>query len=230
MKLACWGWWNSPFTYTESAHSVKNLLRPERTDIKFFRGRGWCAARGHNDALEQCLAWGADVLLSVGHDQIYDEDFILRMLQRFREAGSRGIVHALVPFRGFEKRNKDMKPFQPPCWRVDGDLNTWKGIVREPDRLHVVTRADGDFVRCHMLGSGAMIFSRTLIEKMKKPWFWEIISDKEGFNSPHNGDVEFTVRAQREMGVEMWVDTTIKIKHSTVFNIDDTWEGADARL
>ena len=226
MKLACWGYWSSPFTYTESAHSVKNLLRPERAEVKFFRGKGWCAARGHNDALEQSLAWGADVLLTVGHDQVYDEDFIVRMLQRFREVGSRGMVHALVPFRGTGIENANMKPYQPPCWRVDGDLMTWKGMHREPHRVHAVTPADGPFVRCHMLGSGAMMFSRTLIESMKKPWFWEVI-EKERFNTPHNGDVEFTVRAQRETKEIMWVDTTINIRHSNVGNIEYDWGGHD---
>ena len=47
-----------------------------------------------------------------------------------------------------------------------------------------------------------------------KPDTWEIV---------HGEDATFALRMQQALGIEGWVDTTIRVRHAHVFAIDETF-------
>ena len=110
MKLAVGITWESPFMFSETVDSILGLERPNGYEIKFFRGRGWCPARRHNSVCEQSMEWGADLILLIGGDEVYEPDLIKRLVARYEEGYE--MISAMVPCRGFISWN-DMKPFQP---------------------------------------------------------------------------------------------------------------------
>ncbi len=66
------------------------------------------------------------------------------------------------------------------------------------------------------------MFPAGLLEKIKKPWLSDVLVGDNGQRQP-NADCFFTWRLQSEAGAQMWVDTTIKVKHCQVFEIDETF-------
>ena len=76
------------------------LRHPEGVEVDFFQGRGWSPACRHNHAVEQGMAWGADHLVILGADQVYEPDLLERLMARRREGYE--VVAALVPTRGGE--------------------------------------------------------------------------------------------------------------------------------
>ena len=101
--------WESPFMYSDCVDSLLALERPPGWTVTFHRGRGWGPARRHLDACEKALAAGADLLLILGGDQVYEPDLLCRLAQRWAEGYE--TVAALVPARGYIAKNEGMLPF-----------------------------------------------------------------------------------------------------------------------
>jgi len=222
MKLGVFYPWSSPFTFTGFTENMLNLVRPDGVDVRFFRGEGWCPARRHNDGCEKALDWGADLILCLGTDQVYPEDLLPRLIQRYQETG--GVITALVPFRGHIDW-QDMKPFQKLAWRVETKF-TQQPDGRIVQAAHntpmLLNPVDGDLQRVHLIGSGVLMFHRDHILSMKKPWFYERV-DQETMHRVADMDSHFVWRLQQEAGATVWADMTIDVKHLHVFAIDDTF-------
>lgn len=224
MKLAVGITWESPFMFSETVDSILGLERPDGYEIKFFRGRGWCPARRHNSVCEQALEWGAELILLIGGDEVYEPDLIKRIVARYEEGYE--MVAAMVPCRGFVSWN-DMKPFQPMAWQLvpqDGIPRPFRSLQQDPDLVRVIKREDGDIVPVNFIGSGCIFFQRGHLEAMSRPWFSETLLEDEGFNRVSNQDCRFIWRLQLESAARCWVDTTIMIKHLHIFAIDDTYQ------
>ncbi len=226
MKLAVGYPWSSPFVYTEFTDSTLNMEHPEGCEVKYFRGVGWCPARRHIDLCEQALKWGADLICIIGADQVHPPDMLERLVRRFHEGYE--LVAALVPVRGYVGW-QDMKPFQSMAWRLKtnsetGNMDTgcYHGMDVDADKIHVVTRADGDIVKANFIGSGVLLFHRDHLLSLKKPWFKETIIE-ESQKRIANMDCTFVWRLQNEGGAFLWVDTTIEVKHLQIFPIDDSY-------
>ena len=221
-KLAVCYPWDSPFAYTQFVDSVLNLQKPEGVEIRFFRGTGWCSARRHTDLCEKALAWGADAILIIGTDQIYPEDLLPRLLARYKETGG-DIITALVPFRGYVGW-QEMKPFQPLAWRLVGDgTRPFRGVDKDPDMMKCVNMTNGDFQRVNIIGTGAILFRRDHLLAVKRPWFYDQV-DRNTLHLMNDMDAKFIWRLQTEAKANMWVDTTIKVKHLHIFQIDETFQ------
>ncbi len=211
-KLAVGYPWESPFIYSAGVERMLNMQAPPGHEMRWFRGKGWCQARMHTDLCEQALAWGADRICILGSDQIHPEDMLPKLVGHM-DAGC-GAVSAMIPFRGYLS-NQDLPPFGKIAWRKVGD-----GTKELPV---TIDRSDGDLQAIDFIGSGAIMFRADDLRKLKKPWFWDRMEDSDRQVRLSNFDVEFVLALQKELGVQMWVDTTIDVRHLHVFEIDETF-------
>jgi hypothetical protein len=227
MRLAVVTPWSSPFIWTKFTENLANLLaafrRPEWA-AHFFMGRGCDPAARHVDMCQQGLDWGADVLCIIGADQVHPLDMLNRLLDRYYATGG-GVISALVPFRGFVA-GQGMTPFQPMGWRIrsgKGGLREFQGLDQAPDMFEPIDPKAGDLQRIDVIGSGVLLFDRAVLEALKPPWFYYHV-DPITMQRVADMDSRFVWRLRDEVQVDVWCDTTIKVKHIHPFEIDDTWQ------
>lgn len=221
--------WSSPFMFTDFVDATVNMRHPEGAEVRYFRGEGWCPARRHIHFCEQALDWGADLICIIGADQIHPEDMLERLVERFNEGYE--VVCALVPCRGFIHW-QPMKPYQPMMWRWktneevgDTKLRVYESMKKHADMLHVIDPKDGVMQRVNFAGSGVTLFHRDHLLALEKPWFEENINhERKDFSRIASMDVTFIWRLQMEANAKVWVDTSIKVKHASVFQIDETFQ------
>jgi len=232
MKLAFGVPWSSPFIWTRHYETMMNLQRPkaamnslgqlEPLETRYFRGQGWCPARRHADLCEQALAWGADLIVVMGADQIHPEDTLVRLVQRWNEGYE--VISALVPARGYVGWT-DMQPFQPVAWRLKrgvGDLRALNASRREDSVIELIDRAAGDVQEINFIGSGVLMFHREHLLSLQKPWFSETYNP-ETMARLASMDTTFVWRLQVEAGARVYVDTTLQVKHLHGFEIDESY-------
>jgi len=215
-KLAvCWVW-TSPFVWSEFAESILKLRHPAGYEVNFFRGRGWSPACRHNHACEQAVAWGADHILILGADQVYEPDMLERLVAR-REAGHE-VVAALVPARCYIDDMK-MKPFARMAWRIK---SSDKPISWDRAQIAAIDPEAGDMQRIDFIGSGVIMFDREHLLALRKPWFFETVNEQTQQRTACM-DTKFCFRLRSEAYAQVWVDTTIKVRHLHAFQIDETF-------
>lgn len=217
-KLAvCWIW-TSPFVWADFAESALQLRHPAGYEVGFFRGKGWSPACRHNHACEQAVGWGADHILILGADQLYEPDLLERLVAR-REHGCE-VISALVPMRGFIPDSGMRKPFQKMAWRIRS-----KGLAAiEWNRadLEAIDPMDGDLQRIDFIGSGVLMFDRDHLLALRRPWFFEKV-DQQTQQRTACMDSTFVYRLRSEAYAQVWVDTTIQVRHLHAFQIDETF-------
>lgn len=206
MKLAVCYPGNIPTFYAVAVESLLNIRRPENYEISWFRGLGWCQARRRTDVVEKALAWDADLIVSFDMDQVYEPDILERLVARIEDGYS--CVSALVPSRG--KSPALDRPFQGTGWRLDGT------------KYIPVTPEDGEMVRAEFPTHACCIFKAFDISRLNKPWY-ENKYDLKNWEEVEGEDSRFFLRMNRELSVDTWIDTTIKVKHCNVFKIDETY-------
>lgn len=234
MKLAFGIPWTSPFVFTQYHDAMLNLERPvealnvlgqmEPLQTRFFRGVGWSPARRHISLCEQALAWGADLILILGADQVHPEDTLTRLIARWNDPQYHGsVISAMVPSRAYIGW-QPMEPFQPMAWVLKGPTDT-DAVLRgeEMNDTRVIRRSDGEMVRINFIGSGVLMFHRDHLLALDQPWFQENINPKT-YERLASMDTGFVWRLQTDAGATVWCDTTILVKHLHIFGVDDTFE------
>jgi hypothetical protein len=223
MRLVVGYPWASPFFYTKTVDSLLNLRHPEGVDVQFVRGTGWCPARRHISLCEKALEAKADLILIVGADQVYEPDMLERLIQRHKDGYE--VVSALVPLRGHTDW-QEMKPFQKMAWRIkpssEPRIRTYHGMKRDTGMMEVIDPSAGDMQEINFIGSGVIMFEPDHLLALKKPWFGERY-DTKTYQRLATMDTTFTWRLQMEAGARVWVDTTIRVDHLHIFEIDETY-------
>ena len=197
--------------------------KPQTMATRFIRGPGWCPARRHMEACEIALSWGADLICIVGADQIYPQDMLPRLIERWNQGYE--VIAAMVPTRGYMP-HMQMKPFQPMAWRIPNseDGATKIKVCHDVEKLvDPIDPTEGDVQRVNFIGSGVLMFHRDHLLALKKPWFYETI-DPDTFGRLACMDTKFVWRLQMEAGAKIWADTTIKVKHIHDMEIDETFQ------
>ena len=229
LKLAVVFPWSSPFIWTATTESMLNLRHPEGCEVRFIRGGGWCPARRHIEGCQKAVDWGADYILIVGSDQVYEPDLLERLIARTQQGYD--VVAALVPARGYFGRNK-MRPFQPMAWRLKTtdqlgsmEVREYRGYQTDGDMIEVVELQPGDeeMQQINFIGSGVLMFHTDYLLSLDKPWFFEKY-DATTMERHASMDTTFVWRLQDEAFATIWLDTAIKIKHIHPFEIDDTFQ------
>lgn len=234
MKLAFGVPWTSPFGWTRHHDTMMNLERPplarnvygqlEPLETKYFRGTGWCPARRHIHLCEQALAWGADLILILGADQIYDPDLLTRLMDRWNDPPYTGqALCAMVPSRAYIGW-QPMDPFQPMAWVLTKPENA-DAVLRgeEMNSTRVIRREEGPMQKVNFIGSGVLMFHRDHLLALAQPWFRETVNPQT-YERLASMDTGFVWRLQTEGGADVWCDTTIRVTHLHPSEIDDSWQ------
>ena len=227
VKLALVTPWSSPFIWRKFSLNVANMIAGFQRDgwgVRFFMGNGVDPAARHNDMIQQGLDWGAHMICIIGADQIHPEDMLNKLINRWYETEG-GVISALVPFRGYSPW-QDMKPFQPMGWRIvnpDPSVREFRNFTEDPDMFIPIDPEDGDLQKVDVIGSGVLMFSSDVIEALDKPWFWY---KREHETQQRSADMDTMMvwRLRSEVQVQVWVDTTIKVKHIHDFEIDESFQ------
>lgn len=198
-----------PSVYMASFSSMVNIERPAGHQVKWFRGVGWCQARRRTHACEQAIEWGAKRIVQLDADQVYEADVLERLVAR-QDEGYR-VVAAMVPGRGYVERS-GVRPFQRLAWRTAAD-----GRSAEP-----ITPEDGEIVEARFPTSACSILYAEDLVRLSRPWFFNTYKP-EDWSIVHGEDGTFFWRMEKELGVTSYVDTTIRVKHAHVFEIDETF-------
>lgn len=193
--------------FATSFHSIANIVAPPGCEVRWFRGGGWCQARRRIHAAEQALDWGADLIATLDIDQVYDPDILCRLVDRHDKGAD--VIAAMVPMRGYVA-SSGMRPFQRLAWRfADGQF-----VPVDPE--------DGELQSCEFPTSAAMLFSAEFLRRLSKPWYYTT-HKPDDWSQVHGEDATFVLRMQRELGITAWVDTSIRVRHAHVFEIDETF-------
>lgn len=214
--------WSSPFIWTDATDNMLNLTRPKDIPIKFVRGKGWCPARRHIDICERALKWGASHILIIGADQIHPLDLIPRLVARVKEGYE--VITAMVPTRGHIP-GQNTGPFQPMAWQFKPNtkLEYYRGMEESMHMVKLIDPAEGDVQRVDFIGSGCIMFPVSILLALDFPWFYEVYGEKT-LTRRSTMDSTFMFRLRWEGGAQCWVDTTIKIRHLNIFEIDDSYQ------
>lgn len=209
--------------FTQFVEAALNIQCPDGYTMRWFKGPGWSPARRHTTAVEAALAWGADLLVILGSDQVYDEDVICRLVARFEACGE--IIAALVPSRGYVGW-QEMAPFQRMAWRIKRSgrvtLEEANALVGQLNDIEVIDPGAGDMQRIDFIGSGCVLFHRDHLLAMKRPWFSEQFNP-ETYERLASMDTRWIWNMAQASGAQAWVDTTIRIRHLHIFPIDETY-------
>jgi len=223
MKIAVGYPWSSPFVFTNFVDSILNLKAPEGCEVRYFRGSGWSPSRRHVHVCEQAIKWGADYICILGTDQVYENDMLCRLYDHVK-SGRAEVISALVPVRGYVAW-QPMKPFQPMAWRFKAnkpeEYRSYRCMDLDGDMLEVVSPGQG-LQRINFIGSGVLMFHVDHLLALKKPWFYETVTVEDQTRTA-NMDCTFVWRLQHEAYAFVTCDTDIKVKHSHIFDIDETY-------
>lgn len=227
-KIALVTPWSSEFISMKFALNVARMIARFRRpgwDIDLFMGRGVDPAARHVDMCLQALDWDADLLCIIGADQIHPLDMIDRLIDRYEQTEG-GVISALVPFRGYVPW-QHMRPFQPMGWRIRNNngqaVKRFEGMLKTPEMFVPIDPADGDLQRVDVIGSGVLLFDAATLQALAKPW-WYYQVDPETMQRVADMDTKMVWRLRSEVQADVWVDTTIQVKHLHTFEIDETFQ------
>lgn len=227
-KLAVVYPWASPFIWTACVDSMLNLRHPEDTEVRYFRGHGWCSASRHLRGCRAAVEWGADYVLIVGSDQVYEPDMLERLMARIDEGYD--VVAAMVPARAYVGW-QEMRPFQPMAWRFKNmaqlgvnSVQSYRGMMQSAHLVEVVEHDPAQpMQQINFIGSGVLLFPTDCLLALKDPWFFEIFNSVT-YDRLASMDTNFVWRLQWEAFASIWVDTSIEVKHIHPFEIDRTFQ------
>jgi hypothetical protein len=227
-KLAVVYPWASPFIWTACVDSMLNLRHPKETTVRYFRGAGWCSASRHLRGCQAAVEWGADYIVIVGSDQVYEPDMLERLMARVDEGYE--VLAAMVPARCYVGW-QEMRPFQPMAWRFKTTeqlgsiaMRPYRGMMVDADMVEVVEPdPDQPMQRIHFIGSGVLLFATDLLTSLQMPWFYETFNP-ETMERIASMDTKFVWRLQFEALADLWLDTSIEVKHIHPFEIDHTYQ------
>lgn len=149
-----------------------------------------------NDLVEQAINSGCTHLIMMDTDQVYPEDTIFKMMGHNKNVVSAPVHRRYPPFDLILFRN------------IDGKM------VPVPDD----ERYTGDLIKIDSTGTGCILYNIEVFLKIDPPWF-EITTEN---GAPLGEDINFC-RKLRRIGEPVYVDTSIKIPHLAMVEINRTF-------
>ena len=194
-----------PTVFMRAFQSIVNIDTPADCEVRWFCGLGLNQGRRRVRAAEAAIEWGAELIAQLDVDQVYEPDILQRLVDR--HDGGYTFVAAMVPGRGHMSGTD--KPFTRLGWKLKG---------RE---FVSVDPSEGDIQKAEFPCSNATLCRADDMIRLSKPW-WDFRYDEDG-NQTAGEDATFAFKMYQELGVQGYVDTTIKVGHCHVFQIDDTF-------
>lgn len=174
------------------------------------------------------MEWGADWILILGADQVYEPDLLERLMGRVDEGYE--VIAAFVPARCFLGW-QNMRPFQPMAWRFKNmqqlgtnGVSRYRGMKLDKSLIEVVdVDPETPIQRVNFIGSGVLLFHRQDLLALKEPWFYETFNPIT-LDRLASMDTTFVWRLQTEALVDVWLDTDIRVGHIHPFTIDESFQ------
>lgn len=145
--------------------------------------------RARNRIVEAAIAGGFEYVLMLDDDMVIPHDLLPRLL-----AHEKDVVGALYYQRGGAYHPVIMKRHSYD----NGDFRAQFLSPYDPILQH------GGLHRVDIIGGGCMLFRTDVFRKLLPPYFWS----EEGVGT----DIAICGRLQ-DVGIEIWVDTTIELGH-----------------
>lgn len=212
--------WDSPFVFTDSWITIMNMTIPEGVKHKYFLGNGWCPAQRHNRAVYQAINWGADYILIVGSDQVYEENMIIRLAAYVPEWD---MVSGLVPGRGTVGPKKG--PFQSIGYQLKDPTMSLDELSLDIEKDHWnIIDETMEPQEIHSTGTGFLLMKTSILTPMPTPFFIEfLIAGEQSYARHCIMDTVFTMKCTLQQGARMLLDTTCQPGHLDIFPIDTTY-------
>jgi hypothetical protein len=198
--------WDSPFVWTDSVVSIMNLEVPPGFIKRYFRGRGWCAAQRHNDALRVSSEWEPDAYFFAGGDEVFERDTIPRL---YKHLDKYDMVSGMIPSRGVVEG----KPF-PGLGFQHNPFGDWV-VITEQDKPQEI----------HVVGTGILLCRGDVFDVLPAPYFTEEV-DEGNLTYARTGpcDTRTIGTLTLKYDKRLFLDTTVRAKHLDAFQIDFTYQ------
>ncbi len=197
--------WTSAFMHTPWVDAALRLRAPAGHELDWVRGLGWCDARRIHYIIEHALAEDADVVVFLDADVIVPPEW-LELMTKHLETGIRAVA-SVVPMRG--RAHEQYAPFEMMAWNVlDGELVP-------------VERGSG-LQKVDYVAMGASMFDVSIFREHPSPWTWH--EHGEGYKAKGSTADSIFIKNLRELGIEVFADPSVEVKHLHTFQIDQTYE------
>jgi hypothetical protein len=162
------------------------------------------------------MYWGADYILILGADQMFEEDTLIRMAAHL---GEWDMVSGLVPSRGRIAMQK--KPFGAYGYRMKMDADAI--VEAGGDEVWDLIGTEEGSGQIHSIGTGILLLPAHVFKTLGIPWFIEYINPGKRYGRRPIMDTQFVKKCTIALGLKLYLDVTIKSKHLDVFQIDETY-------
>ncbi len=152
-----------------------------------------------NRIVEQALATGCSHLLMLDVDQVYPVDTITKLLSH-----KLPVVHGKIVRR--------YPPFDEILYEGSVGKYTTKTGYK-----------DGELLEVDACGTGAVLYDCQVFYKIKPPWYTfepHIVDGKQ--KGLIGEDIGMCIKLKKA-GYKIFVDTSVKIGHLTLFNVDESF-------
>ncbi len=139
-------------------------------------------------------------LLMLDVDHIHPTDIVQRLARWVLAHPEIEVVGGLNFRRG--------KPYEPCCF-----------ILGDDGKYYAPSEWERGLIKVDAIGTGSIIIARTVFERMEPPWFWNDYSHVWEDSWPGE-DMGFSANC-RELGIDMWVDTTTTSPHMIDAVVDE---------
>lgn len=204
--------WISEFMHTRWVYAALNLRIPADYSVDWVKGIGWCNARRGIHFIEQALELDADLIVMLDADVIVPSEWLETMVKHMEHGCS--VVASVFPMRG--RSDPRFKPFEPMAWNV-ADRN----VENNTGRLVPIDPNLG-LQEVEFAALGASIFDAHLFRDLPKPWFHHE-HEKDTYRAKGSTTDTILLRNLRLLGVKIYADPTMDVRHLQTFEIDHTF-------
>ena len=166
------------------------------------------------------LVWGADHILILGADEVYEEATILKLAKHLPEYD---MASGIVPSRG--SCGPEKKAFAGMGFKMKDNAKLygeWPLANTSMEHWDIISEKD-ESQRIDAIGTGTLLMKSEIFRGLEAPFFREFILDDHTFARSPIMDTSFVLKCTLG-GAKLWLDTTIKIVHLDVFPIDWTYQ------
>jgi hypothetical protein len=188
--------------------SIMNLEMPKDVEINFRYISNCLIYDARENLCKFALENGFDYILMVDSDMVLPRNTIIKYLETLETCD---MVSGLIFKRAY--------PFQPCIYlkaRIIESKDQYDRIEYKPHLEGIIKWIENSIIPIEACGMAACMFKTTILNKIKKPWFYPF---------PNMGeDITFCIKARQEINVKILCDTRVDIGHLAVTPITSQYQ------